>query len=186
MSLANKITLARAFLLPLILLFLFIDQREISFALFLLACLGDVLDGMAARSRGEVTAWGKALDPAVDKALYLSLLASLTVLGEVPLLAIILFIIPQVGLAAGALFLHFHIHIVQGARIPGKIAAILTFAAMVFLLLRLPYRTCLLYVSIGAGYLAAFHYMFIAWWAKGSRNRDKKETLEEPTPQSEP
>jgi len=192
MSLANKITLARSALIPPILILLFLDKREVVLALFLLACFGDVLDGMVARWRGEVTAWGKALDPTVDKALYLSLFISLAVLGEIPLLALILFLVPQLGLGIGALcLLIMRARMVQGARAPGKLAATLTFAAMVFLLLPLPlpihpYRVCFLYAAIGVSYLAALDYLRTAIRATESHGKDTSETLAGPAPRSEP
>jgi len=162
MSLANKITLARAALIPLILILLIVEQREVAFGFFLVACLGDVLDGMVARRRGEVTTLGKALDPLVDKALYVSLLSLLVVLEVIPLLALLLFVLPQVGLGIGALFLHLQEHRVQGACILGKSAAVLTFLATAFLLLRLPYAVELFYLAIGTTYLAALDYLRMA------------------------
>lgn len=193
MSLANRITLARGLLIPPIVVLLFLDQRAASLGLFLLASFGDVLDGMVARRRGEVTTWGKALDPAVDKVLYLSLFVSLVVLGEIPLLALILFVIPQLGLGIGALCLRIRSRMVQGARGPGKLAATLTFAAMVFLLLPLPspihqsihqYEVYFLYAAIGVTYLAALDYLRSAIRATGSRGKDTSGTPAEPAPQS--
>lgn len=193
MSLANRITLARAVLIPPIVVLLFLDQRAASLGLFLLASFGDVLDGMVARRRGEVTTWGKALDPAVDKVLYFSLFVSLVVLGEISLLALILFVVPQLGLGIGALCLRIRARIVQGARGPGKLAAILTFAAMVFLLLPLPlslsyvvhpYRVWFLYAAIGVSYLAALDYLRSAIRATESLGKDTSETPAEPAPQN--
>jgi len=173
MSLANRITLARAALIPGVLVLLFLDQRPAAVALALLFCVGDVLDGMVARQRGEVTAWGKALDPIVDKTLYASLLASLTYLGEIPALAVVLFLVPQVGLGLGALVLQLRESRVQGARYVGKAAAGLTFLALGFLLLRWPARLLLLYVAIGATYLAGGDYLRAALRRAGDRRTDR-------------
>lgn len=171
MSLANRITLARAALIPPILALLFLDEREAALALFLLSCVGDILDGMVARRRGEVTAWGKALDPTVDKALFLAVLAALAALGEVPLLAVVLFLIPQVGLGIGALVLRVRARTVQGARLVGKVAAALTVAGLFFLLLRFFFGRYLLYVGIGASYLAGLDYLRTALAATVSRGK---------------
>ncbi len=166
MSLANKITLARAALIPPILILLIVEQREVAFGLFLVACLGDVIDGMVARRRGEVTTLGKALDPLVDKALYVSLLSLLVVFKVIPLSALLLFVLPQVGLGIGALFLRLQEHRVQGSRILGKSASVLTFLATALLLLRLsyaiPYAVELFYLAIGATYLATLDYLRMA------------------------
>jgi len=173
MSLANKITLARAALIPPILILLIVEQREVAFGLFLVACFGDILDGMVARRRGEVTTLGKALDPLVDKALYVSLLSLFYVkrlagVETIPLLALLLFVLPQVGLGIGALFLHLQEHRVQGSRILGKSASVLTFLAVAFLMLRLPYAVELFYLAIGTTYLAMLDYLLMAL-----RNRSK-------------
>lgn len=186
MSLANKITVARAVLIAPVICFLFLGQREAALALFLVACAGDVLDGMVARSRGEITAMGKALDPLVDKALYVALLASLAVLSDIPSIALILFLIPEIGLVVGGIVVHRRAGIIQGARIPGKAAAVLFFASMVLLLLRVPGRMEVLYTAIGASYLAALDYLRIAIQAKGVQNTDNRETVAELATESEP
>ena len=188
MSLANKITIARAVLIAPVICFLFLGQREVALALFLVACAGDVLDGMVARSRGEITATGKALDPLVDKALYVAVLASLAIRNEIPSIALILFLIPEVGLVVGGIIVHWRAGIIQGARIPGKAAALLFFASMV-LLLGLPGRMevlYILYIAIGASYLAALDYLRIAIQAKVVQNTDNRETVAESATQSEP
>jgi len=101
MSLANGITIARGLLIAPILLLLFSGNRMGALSLFLIACAGDVLDGLVARARKEITTWGKVLDPTVDKALYLSVLSALAVRGDLSLLALTLFLIPQLGRLAG-------------------------------------------------------------------------------------
>jgi CDP-diacylglycerol--glycerol-3-phosphate 3-phosphatidyltransferase len=177
MSLANKITLGRAALIPFILLLFCFHQRIAAFGLFFLACAGDVLDGMVARRRGEVTTWGKALDPLVDKALYVSLLISFFALGEISVLAFVLFLLPQVGLGVGAIWLHLRSRIVQGSRGIGKAAAAVTFIAIFFYLLELPYRMWALYGAIASSYLAGFDYLYAGLRATGSHRKDNRGSL---------
>jgi len=186
MSLANKITIGRAALIPGILLLLLLAEREAAFALFLIASLGDILDGMAARRRKEVSPLGKALDPAVDKALYVSMLCVFTVQGQIPLPALLLFVVPQVGLAIGALFLQFSWRWVQGARLLGKGAAVLSFVAVGFLVLRLPAAQSLLYAAIGAAYLASVDYLIGARRARGSVRTGGPGSPGEPATGTEP
>lgn len=163
MSLANIITLSRGALIVPILLLLFSGHRTAALVLFLFASAGDILDGLVARARGEVTTWGKVLDPLMDKALYLSLLSSLYVFGEISLVALILFLAPQVGMALGALLLRVRDRIVQSAKILGKAAAVLSFGALVFLLAGWPGGAELLYVAIGLTYVATADYAWSAW-----------------------
>ena len=168
MSLANLITIARGLLIAPAVILLVRDVRVAAFVVFGLACLGDVLDGMVARARHEVTTWGKALDPAVDKLLYVSLLCVLYVRGDVSALALALFLIPQVGIGVGALLLRSRQNRVQGARGLGKAAAALSFGAVSFLILGWPGGTVLLYVAIAATYVATFDYGRTAFFSHPS------------------
>lgn len=92
MNLANKITLARIFLVPVVMFFLLvrfnlgqfqfgqgvITVSEIIAALvFILAAVTDGLDGYIARKRKLVTNLGKLLDPLADKLLISAALISL-------------------------------------------------------------------------------------------------------------
>ncbi len=93
MTIANKITLSRIALIPVSLILLFVPslQAEIPgffqitiaqlvfLVLFCLASLTDFLDGYLARKRGEVTTFGKFLDPIADKILVFTALIFLPV-----------------------------------------------------------------------------------------------------------
>lgn len=91
MSLANWITLLRIILAPLCvgILFLNIPNRDlIAAVIFIVAGLTDGLDGYAARSRKEITTFGKSFDPLADKVLIIVTLFVLAVLNRVPWLAV--------------------------------------------------------------------------------------------------
>ena len=74
MNLPNKITLTRICMIPVFVLFFFLDgvlpfARGIAAIVFVLAACTDFIDGHIARSRGLVTTLGKFLDPIADKVL---------------------------------------------------------------------------------------------------------------------
>lgn len=81
MNLANKITMARIFLIPLFLIFVTINAipygRLLALAVFIIASLTDKLDGYIARSRNLITDFGKFMDPLADKLLVTSALIAL-------------------------------------------------------------------------------------------------------------
>lgn len=92
MNLANRITLARIFLVPIIMFFLLVNLNlpELTFGgfsiatnqliatlIFIIAASTDGLDGYIARSRKMVTNLGKLLDPLADKLLVAAVLISL-------------------------------------------------------------------------------------------------------------
>ncbi len=163
MSLANKITIARALLIAPTVACLLMGHRPIALILFGIACASDVLDGMVARARNEITTWGKVLDPAADKALYVALFCSLYVMGDLPTLPFILFLIPQVALGLGAAVLRFGKQAVQSARIIGKAASFASFIALSFLIARWPPDRSVifyvLYAAIALTYIACFDYL---------------------------
>ncbi len=72
MNLPNRITIARILMIPLYLLLISLDiSRWIPAAVFGLAAISDFVDGTLARRRGEVTDFGKFMDPIADKLLVL-------------------------------------------------------------------------------------------------------------------
>jgi len=81
MNLPNALTLARIFLVPIVVaLLLTLEIRVWAFwgaGLFLAAALTDLLDGYLARRRKQVTTIGRLLDPIADKLLISSALIAL-------------------------------------------------------------------------------------------------------------
>lgn len=92
MNLANRITLARIFLVPIIMFFLLVKlnlpeikiihfeityNQIIAALIFIIAASTDGLDGYIARKKKLVTNLGKLLDPLADKLLVAAVLISL-------------------------------------------------------------------------------------------------------------
>lgn len=94
MNLANKLTLFRIILVPVILLIPLLNlQGElwgipltylIIDLIFILASLTDKLDGYIARSRNQITTFGKFLDPIADKILVIIAMLILVEAGKLP------------------------------------------------------------------------------------------------------
>ncbi|WP_155360410.1 CDP-diacylglycerol--glycerol-3-phosphate 3-phosphatidyltransferase [Acrocarpospora macrocephala] len=85
-NIANALTVARLAIVPVFIVFLFVDGqgwRIAALAVFLVASLTDQLDGWLARRYGLVTDFGKIADPIADKALIGSALVCLSLLGEI-------------------------------------------------------------------------------------------------------
>ncbi|THF78442.1 CDP-diacylglycerol--glycerol-3-phosphate 3-phosphatidyltransferase [Cohnella fermenti] len=97
MNLANRITLARIFLVPIVafLLLVKLDVNPLTIGsysisynqifallLFIIAASTDGLDGYIARKRKIVTNLGKLLDPLADKLLICAVLISLVEMGK--------------------------------------------------------------------------------------------------------
>lgn len=88
MNLANKLTILRIFLVPVFLIFIAVKGipygKEIATSVFIAASLTDKLDGYIARSRNQVTNFGKFMDPLADKLLVTAALVSLVELQIIP------------------------------------------------------------------------------------------------------
>lgn len=84
MNLPNKLTISRMVMIPLFILFFYLQFTAhyfVALGVFAIASLTDLLDGKIARKYDLVTNLGKFLDPIADKVLVLS---ALTVLLTVP------------------------------------------------------------------------------------------------------
>ncbi len=88
MNLPNSITLARIPLMFLIVGLMYCDRSgaaTLAFVLFIAAAISDWLDGYIARTRGQVTTFGKLMDALTDKIMVLGLVIALVGKGEVPI-----------------------------------------------------------------------------------------------------
>lgn len=96
MNLANKLTLLRMLLVPIFLIFIAINEIPygtfIATFIFVIASVTDKLDGYIARSRNQITNFGKFMDPLADKLLVTAALISLVEFRVVPSWAAVIII----------------------------------------------------------------------------------------------
>ena len=94
LNLANKLTIFRIILVPLMVIIPYLNLQGDFFGLpytyfwmeliFIVASITDKLDGYIARSRNQVTTFGKFLDPLADKILVLAAMVLLVELDKIP------------------------------------------------------------------------------------------------------
>ena len=94
MNLANKLTIFRIILVPIMVIIPFLGIQGELFSIpityliidliFIIASITDKLDGYIARSRNQVTTFGKFLDPLADKILVLTSMIMLVEMGRLP------------------------------------------------------------------------------------------------------
>lgn len=88
MNLANRLTVLRIFLVPIFLIFIAIRDipygTTIATLVFVIAALTDKLDGYIARTRNQITVFGKFMDPLADKLLVTAALISLVEYQIIP------------------------------------------------------------------------------------------------------
>ena len=94
MNLANKLTIFRILLVPVMVIIPFLGIKGevlgiplayiIIDVIFIIASITDKLDGYIARSRNQITTFGKFLDPLADKILVLAAMIMLVEMGKLP------------------------------------------------------------------------------------------------------
>ena len=95
MNLANKLTILRIFMVPVFMVFLLHQipgGDYIAAFVFILAAITDSLDGYIARSRNQITNFGKFMDPLADKLLVSAALISLASMGEISAWVVVIII----------------------------------------------------------------------------------------------
>ncbi len=97
MNLPNRLTILRTIMIPIYLVFLYLDlggqtSRIIATVIFIVASLTDMLDGKIARKYNLVTNFGKFMDPLADKLLVCSALIALVDLKQIAAWIVIIII----------------------------------------------------------------------------------------------
>lgn len=139
MNLANKLTLIRIILVPIFLVFIAYQDLPygsvIATLIFIIASVTDQLDGYIARSRNQVTNFGKFMDPLADKLLVTAALISLVELQLVPAWAAIVIIAREFAVS-GLRTIAASEGLVIAASWWGKIKTVIQIIAIVLLLLQ--------------------------------------------------
>lgn len=140
LNLANKITLLRILMTPLVVVLLYFQGPTLCiFAalVFIFAAITDWMDGYIARHSGMVTSMGKFLDPLADKVLICSVLIMFVQLGWAPAWVVIVIVCRELvvtGLRAMAI----DEGIVLAADKFGKAKTVLQIAAIIPITLHYP------------------------------------------------
>jgi CDP-diacylglycerol--glycerol-3-phosphate 3-phosphatidyltransferase len=102
--------------------------------LFLAACVTDFLDGWIARTRGQVTDFGKIMDPIADKVLVLGIFLSFVQMQLVPAWMVVIMIIREF-MITGLRFLAIRRGKVLAAESAGKHKTVSQMIAILFMLI---------------------------------------------------
>lgn len=152
--LPNHLTTLRLALTPLVIWLFWQENYLIGGILFLLTAFTDALDGAMARTRNQITEFGKMFDPLADKILICTVVYIL-VLKYVNVYAAWIIIFLEVLIISAALFKRSGGNEAVQANIWGKIKMNLQVWGVVFLLLSVLFNVeQLLAVSQGTFYLA--------------------------------
>lgn len=126
----NILTIFRFILIPFIVLNLVYDSYIAAFIIFTISGLTDILDGFIARKFNFITNFGKLIDPLADKCTQIITLGTLAIKDIIPMWIIIIVVLKEFIMVAGASFLYGK-ELVVSSRWYGKLATVLFYIAIV-------------------------------------------------------
>lgn len=161
MNLANKLTIMRIFLVPVFLIFIAVKDipygTVIATVIFVIAALTDKLDGYIARSRNQITNFGKFMDPLADKLLVTTALICLVEFHIIPSWAAIIIIAREFSVT-GLRTVAASDGVVIAASWWGKLKTVFQIIAIILLLLKvnIEYQPELANTIYNNGFLKGF------------------------------
>mgnify|MGYP004636196217 FL=1 len=129
MNLPTQITIGRIILVPVFMLLLYLELPYIALAVYIIACLSDLVDGRLARKYDLVTDFGKFMDPLADKMLVLSAMCYFVEVGLIPGWVVAVVLLREFGVS-GLRLLAVEQGIVIAAAWSGKIKTGVTMVAL--------------------------------------------------------
>nr|WP_276537009.1 CDP-diacylglycerol--glycerol-3-phosphate 3-phosphatidyltransferase [Anaerosalibacter massiliensis] len=135
------------------------NGQYIAAAIFIIASLTDTLDGYIARSRNQVTNFGKFMDPLADKLLVSAALISLVELKRVPAWMVVVIIAREFAIT-GLRVIAASEGVTIAASSLGKIKTITQLVAVIAILFNIhPFDTIMLYTAVFFTILSGIDYI---------------------------
>jgi CDP-diacylglycerol--glycerol-3-phosphate 3-phosphatidyltransferase len=187
-NLPNLVTMGRVLFVPAVLYFMdnYSPVRSLIAALlYLVASIGDGIDGYLARSRNEVSVLGKFLDPVADKLMVTAVMVFMVALGRVPAWLVVVLIARDLAITALRSIASSEGIVIAASR-GGKIKTALQLVGLIMLLLHfrypllgfgisIDYNTAglgVLYLSLGASLVSGVDYVLGFFRAIGESKRE--------------
>lgn len=126
----NILTIIRFLLIPLLIIVALQSDYISTIIVLTLSGITDILDGYIARRFNYITNFGKLMDPLADKATQITLLTVLTIQKIIPVWIIVIVLLKEFLMIAGASFLYGK-ELVVSSKWYGKLATVLFYIAIV-------------------------------------------------------
>lgn len=126
----NILTIIRFLLIPLLIIVALQGDYISTIIVLTISGITDILDGYIARRFNYITNFGKLMDPLADKATQITLLTVLTIQKIIPVWIIVIVLLKEFLMIAGASFLYGK-ELVVSSKWYGKLATVLFYIAIV-------------------------------------------------------
>ncbi|NLM50038.1 MAG: CDP-alcohol phosphatidyltransferase family protein [Clostridiaceae bacterium] len=133
-NLPNILTIIRLATVPVIAYSFYKEKFILALALYLFACITDVVDGFIARKYNLITELGKALDPLADKLVSLTVIICMGLYNMIPLWVSGMFLLKEGIMVISGLFLYKK-NIVIASNWYGKAATVVTSVSVAIILI---------------------------------------------------
>ncbi len=168
LNIPNILTFVRfALIVPAVVLLLG-GEIFISLAIFLIACITDLLDGAIARKYNMISEAGMLLDPLADKLMAVSVAICFVVLDVFPVWVSVIILVKEVILIIGGIVLYTK-KMVVSANTFGKLAAFsFNFALGLSFLYRYvaPWHMYIMCFSLFLMLISLIQYVYFNWFNK--------------------
>lgn len=164
MTTANKLTLLRVLLIPVFMLVLYLGFKGSSYvalAIFIIASITDFVDGRIARSRHEITDFGKFMDPLADKVLVFAAMMWFVEAGTFPAWAVLIVITRELAVTGMRLVAVGEGRVIAAAW-SGKIKTASTMVCLMLKFLAIPdwLNTVCIIVIVGTTVYSGIEYFY--------------------------
>ena len=162
MNLANKLTMLRIILIPIFLFFIAIKIKYgiyIATGVFIVAALTDTLDGYVARSRNQVTKFGKFMDPLADKLLVTAALISLVEMKQLPSWVVMIIIAREFAIT-GLRAVAASEGVIISASKWGKAKTVIQIIAIIAVLMNIAYSRVLIIIAVVITIISGVDYLY--------------------------
>lgn len=187
-NLPTWLTLSRIGITPVIIVLLYFPNKItclVATILYMAASASDYADGKLARKNGQVTSFGKFLDPLADKVLNCSILIMMTHLNWIPAWVVIIIICRELMVTGLRAIAADEGHVIAADRF-GKLKTVLQGFAIVPLTLQyewfgidlVPAGMVLLYMALVLTIFSGSKYMYdyyLSWRNETPANEDRQE-----------
>lgn len=175
----NLITYFRILCIPIFVSLMLTGYMWSAILVFAVAAISDLFDGVIARKYNLITNIGISLDPLADKLMHVSVLISLSIIGNVAWVITVLILLKEIIMIIVTAILNKH-KIFVPANIFGKISSAVISVAIILAFFHnafKPVDTIALVIGVVLMYFALFKYSII-WkreWSEHIDNRDQED-----------
>jgi CDP-diacylglycerol---glycerol-3-phosphate 3-phosphatidyltransferase len=160
-STPNKITYTRIALIPLFVIFLFMDftyRDYIAAFIFISLSLSDALDGYIARKKNQITSMGKILDPIADKLLISTALVFLSLVGRMQLWMAVIIITRELIITLARIFFLPKKVVISSSNL-GKTKTMVQVVSILAVILNAPFNWWIMLIAVVITVVSGLDYL---------------------------